>query len=202
MRFLKRTPRTPRTKSRASLFNEYALGSRVQYHVSAGGPRSSSSRSCASNAYQGRNVDDEVTIGWDSRRQHPGDRLMARRSDVRPDAATVRSRGIALAWPGPGSAAGRAEPMPALGLLLLFGFVAPLLIVLGYSFMPERTFDFTAAPISPGELPSTSSPRATTAPSSGRSGWPSLTVLPAASLIGYPLAYGLAKLFGPLGGAP
>jgi len=35
--------------------------------------------------------------------------------------------------------------LPALGLLLL-GFAAPLLVVLGYSFMPPRTFDLVLLP--------------------------------------------------------
>jgi len=82
--------------------------------------------------------------------------------------------------------------MPALGLLLV-GFAAPLLVVLGYSFMPPRTFDFVL-------LPTLENYRHIFAESYYQSFlWAlflaSVTVV-LLQLICYPLAYGMAKLFG------
>ena len=82
--------------------------------------------------------------------------------------------------------------LPALGLLLL-GFAAPLFVVFGYSFMPPRTFDFTL-------LPTLDNYRHIFAESYYQSFlWAlflaSVTVL-LLQLICYPLAYGMAKLFG------
>jgi spermidine/putrescine transport system permease protein len=82
--------------------------------------------------------------------------------------------------------------LPALALLLV-GFAAPLLVVLGYSFMPPRTFDFVL-------LPTLENYRHIFAESYYQSFlWAlflaSVTVL-LLQLICYPLAYGMAKLFG------
>ena len=95
----------------------------------ASASRSSSSRSCASRRFDGQR-DDDVLIGWDAQRQHPGDRLMASATS---DAASLSA---------PGAHAAR---IPLL-LFLLVGFAAPLLAVIGYSFMPPRTFGLWQAP--------------------------------------------------------
>ncbi len=82
--------------------------------------------------------------------------------------------------------------IPAMTLLLL-GFFAPLAMVLGYSFMPARTFDFA-------HLPTLENYAAVVRDSYYLSflwslGLASATVV-LLLLICYPLAYGMAKLFG------
>ena len=101
---------------------------------------------------------------------------------------------------GPRSAAIRAwlrQPgvLSALPLvtLLLLGFAAPLLVVFGYSFMPARTFDF-------GHVPSLEN----YAEIFGSTYYQSFlwalflatTTVVLLLVITYPLAFGLAKLFG------
>ncbi len=82
--------------------------------------------------------------------------------------------------------------IPAMTLLLL-GFFAPLLMVLGYSFMPARTFDFA-------HLPTLENYAAIVRDSYYLSFLWSLGLASATValllLICYPLAYGMAKLFG------
>ena len=79
-------------------------------------------------------------------------------------------------------------------VLLLVGFLAPLLVVLGYSFMPARTFDFAY-------LPTLDNYISIIHESYYLSflwafGLACITVV-LLLLICYPLAYGMAKLFGP-----
>ena len=62
MRFLD-DPSQADNHVKASLFNEYAMGSRVQYHVRAGGYMLVVEK-LREQAYQG-NIDDDVIIGWD-----------------------------------------------------------------------------------------------------------------------------------------
>lgn len=79
-------------------------------------------------------------------------------------------------------------------VLLLIGFLAPLIVVLGYSLMPPRTFDFA-------HLPTLDNFASIVNESYYRSflwafGLACITVA-VLLLICYPLAYGMAKLFGP-----
>ncbi len=62
MRFLNE-PTEADNHVKGSLFNEYAMGSRVQYHVRAGSYMLVVEK-LREQAYQG-NIDDEVIIGWD-----------------------------------------------------------------------------------------------------------------------------------------
>ena len=64
MRFLK-DPSEAENHLEGSLFNEYALGSRVQYHVSAGGSMFVVEK-LREQAYQGA-INDDVLIGWDAK---------------------------------------------------------------------------------------------------------------------------------------
>jgi len=50
---------------RGILYNEYAMGSRVQYHVRVGEEMFTVEK-LREQAYQG-NLNDEVTIGWDAK---------------------------------------------------------------------------------------------------------------------------------------
>ncbi|MDH3691247.1 MAG: ABC transporter ATP-binding protein [Gammaproteobacteria bacterium] len=63
MRFL-RNPNDAENHIEGSLFNEYALGSRVQYHVRAG-EKMFIVEQLREDAYQG-NLNDDVIIGWDA----------------------------------------------------------------------------------------------------------------------------------------
>jgi spermidine/putrescine transport system permease protein len=87
---------------------------------------------------------------------------------------------------------GPLNAVPVL-LFLLVGFVAPLLAVIGYSFMPERTFSLWQAPT----LINYKSVFASTSYISflWSLGLATLTVTILA-LICYPVAYGLARVFG------
>ena len=167
-------------------------------------------------AYRGK-LDDEVTIGWDAARFHPGGRLMSgmwnpptalmlrcERSEPRSTrhgapahsgsilrgfafATHLRMRDVGAFSPGPRAA------IPFLALFLV-GFVAPLLAVIVFSFMPPRTFSIWQR-ADARELPRPSSRARTTSPSSGRSASPrSPSILLA--LICYPVAYGLVRVFG------
>ncbi|MBT3629154.1 MAG: TOBE domain-containing protein, partial [Rhodospirillaceae bacterium] len=62
MRFLS-DPSEADNHVKGSLFNEYAMGSRVQYHVRAGGYMLVVEK-LREQAYQGK-IDDDVIIGWD-----------------------------------------------------------------------------------------------------------------------------------------
>ena len=78
-------------------------------------------------------------------------------------------------------------------VLLFLGFLAPLLVVLGYSFMPPRTFDFAHVPTLENFVSIVNQ-------SYYRSflwafGLACITVV-LLLIICYPLAYGMAKLFG------
>lgn len=77
--------------------------------------------------------------------------------------------------------------------LLLFGFLAPLTVVVGYSFMPPKTFDFAHLPTLENFLNIINE-------SYYRSFlWSfglALTTVVILLLVCYPLAYGMAKLFG------
>jgi spermidine/putrescine transport system permease protein len=87
---------------------------------------------------------------------------------------------------------GPLNAVPVL-LFLLIGFVAPLLAVIGYSFMPERTFGLFQAPT----LENYENVFASTSYISflWSLGLATLTVTILA-LICYPVAYGLARVFG------
>jgi spermidine/putrescine transport system ATP-binding protein len=63
VRYLKRKT-DAENQVKGTLYNEYALGSRVQYHVNTGDTTFIVER-LREDAYQG-NVDDEVSIGWDA----------------------------------------------------------------------------------------------------------------------------------------
>jgi spermidine/putrescine transport system permease protein len=82
--------------------------------------------------------------------------------------------------------------LPLLALLLL-GFVAPLMVVVGYSFMPPNTFDFAYLPTMENFLNIINE-------SYYRSFlWSfglALTTVVILLLVCYPLAYGMAKMFG------
>ena len=64
MRFLN-DPSEAENHLEGSLFNEYALGSRVQYHVSAGGSMFVVEK-LREQAYRGA-LNDDVLIGWDAK---------------------------------------------------------------------------------------------------------------------------------------
>ena len=64
MRFLN-DPSEAENHLEGSLFNEYALGSRVQYHVSAGGSMFVVEK-LREQAYRGA-INDDVLIGWDAK---------------------------------------------------------------------------------------------------------------------------------------
>ena len=64
MRFLN-DPSEAENHMEGSLFNEYALGSRVQYHVSAGGSMFVVEK-LREQAYRG-SLNDDVLIGWDAK---------------------------------------------------------------------------------------------------------------------------------------
>lgn len=87
---------------------------------------------------------------------------------------------------------GLLAALPLLALLLI-GFAGPLLVVFGYSFMPPRTFDFA-------HLPTLENYAAIVGDSYYLSFVKSLGLALVAvvllQLICYPLAYGMAKLFG------
>jgi spermidine/putrescine transport system permease protein len=82
--------------------------------------------------------------------------------------------------------------LPLLTLLLL-GFLAPLMVIVGYSFMPPKTFDFAHLPTLENFLNIINE-------SYYRSFlWSfglALTTVVILLLVCYPLAYGMAKLFG------
>lgn len=80
-----------------------------------------------------------------------------------------------------------------MGILFLSAFVAPLLIVLGFSFIPERTFGFT------GELTLENYEHFFTEGYYGTFLWTFGLAFAATCLclaVGYPVAYGLARVFG------
>ena len=80
-----------------------------------------------------------------------------------------------------------------IGLLFLLAFVAPLLIVLGFSFLPERTFGFT------GELTLENYAHFFTEGYYSTFVWTfglAFTATCLCVLVGYPVAYGLARVFG------
>lgn len=87
---------------------------------------------------------------------------------------------------------GMLSAMPVLTLLLL-GFAGPLLVVVGYSFMPPRTFDFV-------HLPTLENYRHIFSDTYYQSFLWALflatTTVILLLVICYPLAYGMAKLFG------
>jgi spermidine/putrescine transport system permease protein len=88
--------------------------------------------------------------------------------------------------------AGPANSVPII-LFLLIGFAAPLLAVIGYSFMPPRTFGLLQAPtLSNYETVFNSTSYISFLWSLGLA---ALTVILLA-LICYPVAYGLARVFG------
>lgn len=101
------------------------------------------------------------------------------------------------AWPRPLAArwiaaAGRRHAVPVM-LLLLLGFAAPLLTILGFSFAPPRTF-------SPWQLPTLENYRTIAAATFYTSflwslGMATVTVAILIAIC-YPVAYGLAKTFG------
>lgn len=81
-----------------------------------------------------------------------------------------------------------------IGILFLVAFIAPLLIVLGFSFLPERTFGFT------GELTLENYEHFFTEGYYSTFLWTFGLAFAATCLciiIGYPVAYGLARVFGP-----
>ncbi|HWA48509.1 MAG TPA: ABC transporter permease [Dongiaceae bacterium] len=96
---------------------------------------------------------------------------------------------------GFGSARKRQGPLNAVPVLLflLVGFAAPLLAVIGYSFMPERTFGLWQSPT----LQNYENVFASTSYISflWSLGLATLTVTILA-LVCYPVAYGLARVFG------
>jgi hypothetical protein len=102
------------------VYNEYALGSRIQYQVRVGEAVFIVEK-LRQQAFTG-SLDDEVGDRLERRRQHPGERLMP-----------------LLAKPGPRNA------VPLI-LLLLIGFAAPLLAVIGFSLVPARTFSLWQMP--------------------------------------------------------
>ncbi len=63
---------TPRTALDGRLYNEYALGSRIQYQVRVG-EQVFVVEKLRQQAFAGK-LDDEVLIGWDATDSHPGDR--------------------------------------------------------------------------------------------------------------------------------
>lgn len=80
-----------------------------------------------------------------------------------------------------------------IGILFVVAFVAPLVIVLGFSFIPERTFGFT------GELTLENYEHFFTEGYYSTFLWTfglALAATIACMLIGYPVAYGLARVFG------
>jgi len=78
-------------------------------------------------------------------------------------------------------------------LFLCIAFAAPLLAVLGYSFMPEKTFTLTQAPTLENYLDVFSQSYYL---SFGKSLALALTTVVLLLLICWPIAYGMAKLFG------
>jgi len=103
--------------------------------------------------------------------------------------ATAASPAKASAWR---LRAGPANAVPII-LFLLIGFAAPLLAVIGYSFMPPRTFGLWQAPtLSNYETVFNSTSYISFLWSLGLA---ALTVILLA-LICYPVAYGLARVFG------
>ena len=91
-----------------------------------------------------------------------------------------------------GLSAGARMSLPMV-LLLLLGFVAPLLAVIGFSFMPPRTFSFNHAPTLANYIQIIDSNNYI---SLGWSlGYAALTVM-LLTVICYPVAYGMAKVFG------
>ena len=83
-------------------------------------------------------------------------------------------------------------------VFFLIGFVGPLVIVLAFSFTPERTFDLGAGFTTENyERIFTESYYISFIWSFALAG----VTVACNLLIGYPIAYGLTKLFGPLGGA-
>jgi spermidine/putrescine transport system ATP-binding protein len=64
MRFI-RTPAEAENSLKGRLYNEYALGSRIQYQVRVG-PHVFVVEKLRQQAFTG-NLDDEVLIGWDAR---------------------------------------------------------------------------------------------------------------------------------------
>ena len=155
------------------LYNEYALGSRIQYQVRIG-----------ENVFiveklrqQSPNLqrDQTVLIGWDAKDFNPGDRLMA-----------------ALHDSGKGLSQGARNALPLI-LFLAIGFAAPLLAVIAYSFMPARSFGLIHPPTLANyvEIFTSNSYISFT--------WSllfaALTVVILA-LICYPIAYGLSRVFG------
>lgn len=81
-----------------------------------------------------------------------------------------------------------------IGILFFAAFVAPLMIVLGFSFLPERTFGFT------GELTLDNYAHFFTEGYYKTFLWSFGLAFAATGccvLIGYPVAYGLARVFGP-----
>ena len=79
-------------------------------------------------------------------------------------------------------------------LFLLGGFVAPLLAVVAYSFVPTRTFSLWQGRTLANYVEIFTVIELHLA-SSGRSAWPPLTVLILA-LVCYPVAFGMARVFG------
>ena len=80
-----------------------------------------------------------------------------------------------------------------MGVLFLVAFVAPLSIVFGFSFFPERTFGFT------GELTLENYEHFFTEGYYGTFLWTFGLAFAATCcclVIGYPVAYGLARVFG------
>ena len=78
-------------------------------------------------------------------------------------------------------------------VFLLLAFAAPLLAVLGYSFMPEKTFELTQAPTLENYLSVFSNSYYL---SFGKSLGLALVTVLLLMVISWPIAYGMAKLFG------
>ena len=152
------------------LYNEYALGSRIQYQVRVG-EQVFIVEKLRQQAYSGR-LDDIVRIGWNAGEFDPCERLMA----VGPPRF------------GPGARA--AIPFIA---LFAIGFVAPLFAVVAFSFMPARTFSIWQRPTLQNYVTIFESTSYISFLWS--LGLATLTVILLA-VICYPVAYGLNRVFG------
>ena len=154
---------TPQNSLSGRLYNEYALGSRIQYQIRAG-EHVFIVEKLRQQAPALRR-DQDVLIGWDAEGLHPGERLMA----------GFRERACRSSSFSPSALPRR------------------LLAVIGYSFMPERSFGLVHAPTLENYVAIFNSN------SYISFGWSllfaALTVAILA-LICYPIAYGLARVFG------
>ena len=123
LRFLERAGDADNALS-GTLYNEYSLGSRIQYQVRVG-EQVFLVEKLREDRYRGR-ARRRRRDRLGRRRFHSGERVMAGLK------AWARQPGVLSAVP--------------IMTLLLLGFAAPLLVVFGYSFMPARTFGFAQLP--------------------------------------------------------